>query len=292
MQGGSRSVLITGASTGIGFACATHLAYRGWTVFAGVRRPEDAQRLARFGAGEALAPILLDVTSRESLERAVGEVSEAVSGAGLGALVNNAGIMGAVGPLEYQELDQFRSVLDVNLLGTVAATRAFLPLLRKQRGRVVNMGSLQGWQAVPFASAYASTKWALVGMTQVLRLELAPWGLSASIVEPGAVETPIWRKTALPLAEFAARGGPGAERYGGWARALEGVMERTRSRCIPPEAVARAVERVLRARRPKFRYVVGAEARTIAWGSRFAPDWLRDWILRAYFRVPRLREPS
>jgi NAD(P)-dependent dehydrogenase (short-subunit alcohol dehydrogenase family) len=291
-RGGPRSVLITGASTGIGFACATHLAERGWTVFAGVRRAEDAQRLVVSAARGALTPVLLDVTSITSLERSVREVDAALAGSGLGALVNNAGVVGSVEPLEFQALDAFRATLEVNLIGTLATTQAFLPLLRRARGRVINMGSLQGWQAVPFAGGYAATKWALVGLTQVLRLELAPWGLAASVVEPGIVETPIWRKASEPLAALAASRGPVADRYGKWASTLEGVLARARQRGISARAVARAVERVLRARRPRLRYVVGAEARAIAWGAGFAPSSLRDPLLRAYFRIPRLREPS
>ncbi len=293
MAEASRSILITGASSGIGYACALHLAERGWTVFAGVRRAEDARRVARSTDRGGVVPVLLDVTSRDSLGRAVAHVQGAVAGGGLAGLVNNAGIGGSPGPLELQDLRDFRTTLDVNLVGALATTQAFLPMLRKQRGRVINMGSLQAWQAVPFAGAYASSKWAMVGFTQVLRLELAPWGLFASVIEPGAVKTPIWRKAADPLSAFSpGDDAPGAELYAPYAHRLGAVLERVERRAITADAVARVVERVMHARRPKLRYVVGAEARVVSFASRALPTWLLDRALHAFFHIPRSRPPS
>ncbi|MGD1157325.1 MAG: SDR family oxidoreductase, partial [Terriglobia bacterium] len=185
------AVVITGASTGIGEACALHLDKLGFRVFAGIRKAADAEAL-RHRASARLVPIRLDVSDETEVEQAARNVTEALRGEGLAGLVNNAGIVVA-GMLEFLPLDALRRQLEVNVVGQVAVTQAFLPHLRKARGRIVNIGSVSGLIAGPFSGAYAASKFALEALTDALRVELRPWKIHVSIVEPGNIQTPIWK---------------------------------------------------------------------------------------------------
>ena len=168
------AVVVTGASTGIGAACALDCAGRGMTVFAGVRDPRAGEALAAKG-GPSLIPITLDVTDEPSIARSVEVVQRVVGEAGLRGLVNNAGI--AIGsPLEVIALSQLRKQLEVNVIGQIAVTQAFLPLLRRGRGRIVNMGSIAGRGTIPLLGPYSASKFALEALTDALRMELQPWG--------------------------------------------------------------------------------------------------------------------
>src|SRR4249920_2929488 len=188
------AVVVTGASTGIGAACALDCAGRGMTVFAGVRDHRAGEALAAKG-GPSLLPITLDVTDESSIMRSVEMVQRVVGEGGLGGLVNNAGIV--IGsPLEVIPLPQLRKQLEVNVIGQIAVTQAFLPVLRRARGRIVNMGSIAGRTTMPFLGPYSMSKFALEAMTTALRLELDTWGIEVSIVEPGAIATPIWEKSS------------------------------------------------------------------------------------------------
>ncbi len=174
-QGG---IVITGASSGIGEACALYLDGLGCRVFAGVRNPVDGESL-KAKASARLMPVLLDVTDVASIDRAVETVKAAV---GMAGLVNTAGIGGG-GPLEVVPPAELRKVLEVNVVGPVAVTQAFLPLLRLGRGRIVNMGSIAGLAATPFIGPYSASKFALEALTDAMRLELRPWGIHVSIVD-------------------------------------------------------------------------------------------------------------
>jgi NAD(P)-dependent dehydrogenase (short-subunit alcohol dehydrogenase family) len=174
------AVVVTGASTGIGAACALRLDHLGFQVFAGVRRKEDAQAL-QAKASPQLMPIFLDVTDLDSITAAMHKVAITVGNSGLIGLVNNAGI--AVGaPLEFIPITEFRKQLEVNVTGQLAVTQAFLPLLRLAKGRIVNMGSITGRSATPFLGAYSASKFALEALTDALRLELRPWGIWVAIL--------------------------------------------------------------------------------------------------------------
>src|SRR5229473_2438069 len=183
------NVLITGASSGIGEGCALRLDALGYRVFAGVRKPADSDALRGKSSGW-LTPVSLDVTSAESIAGAVA----ALGGVTLAGLVNNAGVAIA-GPLELVPMDLWRRQMEVNVMGPVAVTQAFLPQLRAGRGRIVNIGSIAGRSALPLAGPYCASKHALEGLTDSLRMEVRRWGISVSIVEPGAVKTPIWDKS-------------------------------------------------------------------------------------------------
>jgi len=278
--------VITGASTGIGAACALHLDRLGWRVFAGVRRQADADTL-KAQSSPRLTPISLDVTDTVSISTAASAVAGAVGQAGLGGLVNNAGIV-VPGPIEFLPLTDLRRQLEINVVGQVAVTQAFLPLIRAGRGRIVNMGSISGRMATPFTGAYAASKFALEALTDALRLELAPWGISVSIVEPGAVATPIWEKSAR-TAE-AMLGSVQPEALVLYAEAIEAVKRTAADaakRAVDPVDVARIVEHALTAARPRTRYVVGREAKFRAAMALFVPDRVRDNLVAKAMGLPK-----
>jgi NAD(P)-dependent dehydrogenase (short-subunit alcohol dehydrogenase family) len=284
-QPGSQFVLITGASTGIGAACVRGCAKRGMTVFAGVRSLQAGHAL-KATAGEDVIPLQLDVTDGASIASAAEIVRHHVREKGLSGLVNNAGI--AIGsPLELIPLDQLRRQLDVNVIGLVAVTQALLPLLRRGRGRIVNMGSIAGRGTIPMMGPYSASKHALEALTDALRLELYPWGIEVSIIEPGAVATPIWNKslsTALELEDKIPAEGKGL--YELAAQRIRDAVARAEDRAIPPEAVVRAVVHALTARRPKTRYLVGSDAKVRAIMLKWLPDRVQDWILKRVLHLP------
>lgn len=285
LQGTARFVLITGASTGIGAACAIGCAGQGMTVFAGVRNPEAGAALRARG-GAAIIPLELDVTDGESIKRAAGMVERHVGDAGLFGLVNNAGI--AIGsPLELIPLAQLRRQLEVNVVGQIAVTQAVLPLLRQARGRIVNMGSIAGRGTIPMTGPYAASKHALEAVTDALRLELYPWGIEVSIIEPGAIATPIWDKS-LQISLDVEKDMPVEAKhlYEAAAARIRETMSMAAARAIPPDAVVKAVLHALTAKRPKTRYLVGRDAKLRAIMLKWLPDRLQDWILKKVLKLP------
>lgn len=283
---GPPAVVITGASTGIGESCARRLDRIGYRVFAGVRSPEAAARL-RDGTSDRLTPLMLDVTDAGSIASAANTVGEYVAERGLRGLVNNAGIA-VPGPLEYLPIDDLRQQLEVNVVGQVAVTQAFLPLLRRDRGRIINMGSISGILATPFIGPYAASKFALEAISDALRVELRPWGIEVILIEPGAIATPIWEKGQSRADDLEERLPPEAhERYGEAIAALRTFAREADNRGLPPDAVAKVVARALRAKRPKTRYLVGTDARLQKTVARVLPDRLRDRVLAAYLKLPR-----
>ncbi|MBO1437244.1 SDR family oxidoreductase [Meiothermus sp. CFH 77666] len=271
-----KTVLITGASTGIGEACALWLQDRGYRVFAGVRKNTDAEALQQKSKGH-LTPVLLDVADEASIRKAVQFVLTQTPK--LEGLVNNAGIAVA-GPLEFVPLQELRRVLEVNVVGQVAVTQAFLPLLREARGRIVLMSSISGRVAAPLMGPYAASKFALEAIGDALRRELAPWGIEVSIIEPGNIQTPIWRKGIAWGEALKEQLSPDATQlYGG---AIDGILRYIRGqdgRGLHPNEVAKVVEQALVSARPKTRYVVGRDARVGALLARMLPDrWVDRFI--------------
>src|SRR4051812_16902656 len=265
------AVVITGASTGIGATCAAHLSSLGYRVFAGVRKPEDAERAREAGH----EPLTIDVTDADSIRSAVEQVGDTP----LSGLVNNAGIAVA-GPLEFIPIDEFRRQLDVNVVGQVAVTQAFLPALRKARGRIVNMGSIGGRGALPLLSPYAASKFALEGITDSLRRELRSWGMHVAIVEPGAIATPIWDKSRAANEEVAKDAPPEAQQlYGKLIERIRAESATLGETGLPPIEVAKAVEHALTASRPKTRYLVGREAKGRATAAALLPDRAFDALV-------------
>ncbi|HXR60371.1 MAG TPA: SDR family oxidoreductase [Solirubrobacterales bacterium] len=256
-----RSVLVTGASTGIGRAIALRLDEAGWRVFAGVRDEADGEALREAGSPR-IAPVSLDVTEPEQIAAAAARIDEESDG-GLGGLVNNAGI-GVPGPLETLPLEDFRRQLEVNLVAYVAVTQALLPQIRRAKGRVVFISSIGGRIALPFAGAYHVSKFGTEAVGDVFRQELRPWGLRVSIVEPGTIDTPIWERSRRRADEVEARSPKTDLLYGAAMEKLRGAMRAAAERGIPPEKVAKAVAHALESPRPRSRYLVGLDAQVQA----------------------------
>lgn len=272
-----KTILITGASKGIGRATALHLDAQGFRVFAGVRSEEDARSL-REAASEQLAPLMLDVTHQHSIDTAAHTVTQA-SPQGVAGVVNNAGMVVA-GPLEFLPLDRLREQLEVNVVGALGVTQAFMPLIRAAHGRVVNVSSINGRIVSPFGGPYGASKFALEGLSDALRMELRRWRIPVIVIEPGAIDTPIWETSARRAASIAEELPEEAKRlYGRVMAALAERSSRPPKHAIPAERVARVIARALTARRPKTRYLVGRDARLGAAIARLLPDRIIDWIL-------------
>lgn len=276
------SVLITGASTGIGRAAALRLDAAGWRVLAGVRRDEDGDSL-RETASARLEPLFLDVTDAAQIA-AAAERAESEAG-GLGGLVNNAGVA-IPGPLETLPIEEFRRQLEINLTGQVAVTQAMLPALRGGvPGRVAFISSIGGRVAFPMTGAYHAAKFGIEAVGDVFRQELRPWGIAVSIVEPGSIDTPIWERGERIADEEGARSPRREALYGQALERYREVIRQTAERGIPPEKVARAIERALVSRRPRSRYLVGLDARVQARLKILLPDRVLDRIVARAMRV-------
>lgn len=272
-----KSVLITGASTGIGRASALRLDAEGWRVFAGVRREEDAESLRQAGS-ERLVPLMLDVTDTEQIASGAGRIGEA----GLDGLVNNAGVA-VPGPLEALPIEDFRRQIEVNMTAQVAVTQAMLPAIRRSRGRVVFITSIGGLMAFPMFGAYHAAKFGLEAVGDVFRRELRPWGISVSVVEPGSIATEIWDRGQSEADAFLERASDDqVELYGSAIAAYREVARQTAARGIPPEKVAKAISHALTARRPRTRYLVGADARAQAVFNRLLPDRVVDRVISRF----------
>jgi NAD(P)-dependent dehydrogenase (short-subunit alcohol dehydrogenase family) len=278
------AILITGSSTGIGEACALHLDGLGFRVFAGVRRDADGEAL-RKKSSPRLTPVHLDVTDAASIAAARETISRECDG--LAGLVNNAGIVIA-GPLEIVPIEEFRKQFEVNVIGQLAVMQVFLALLRKARGRIVLMGSISGRLATPFIGAYACSKFALEAMADALRVELMPWGVEVSIVEPGSIATPIWEKSRKHSGEVA-RTIPAETRelYHRQYEAMRKAAKETGEAGIPAVEVAKVVERALTAARPKTRYLVGPDAKRRARLVKFIPDRTLDRMIVKQLGLPK-----
>ncbi|MGW4049336.1 SDR family oxidoreductase [Streptomyces sp. NPDC004779] len=285
-----RAVLVTGASTGLGRACALHLERSGFRVFAGIRAEADAGSLLREAAHGRLSTVRVDVTDEKSVTEAAEEIdatlaADAHDGAdGPGALwglVNNAGVCVSA-PLECVTPERLRWQLETNVVGQLAVTRAFLPQLRRSRGRIVNVTSGIGTLAVPYLGAYAAAQFAKEAMSDVLRRELRGFGIGVSVVQPGAIMTPIWTKVS-DVARSALDGAPGdiAELYRArFERFLAHNEQQARESGTTPQDMARAVARALTEAAPRTRYRVGADVRRVALLARLLPDRALDRYLR------------
>jgi NAD(P)-dependent dehydrogenase (short-subunit alcohol dehydrogenase family) len=277
------SVVITGASTGIGNASALHLDSQGFKVFAGVRKEKDADALKK-KASDELIPVLIDVTDSSSINNAVKVVTKIIGEDGLHGLVNNPGIL-VGGPLEFLPISEFRKVFEVNILGHVRVIQAFLPLLRKRKGRIVNIGSMAGRITPPFVTPYTASKYAMESITDALRMELRPWRISVSIIEPGRVRTPM-REKSMAASESLVKNLP-LEAHRLYGPALSVFKFRKKEpKEISPLIVAKAVEHALTAKRPKARYVIGKDAKYLSLLGPLLPDRLVDWIIMKHLRIP------
>jgi len=273
------TVLVTGASSGIGLATAQLLAQAGFRVLAGVRCDRGREAVCA-GSPSNLTPVCLDVTRAEHVDRLIPEIRQ-LSPGGLYGLVNNAGI-GPPSAVELTDIDELRRILEVNTLAPLRMIQGCLPLLREGRGRVVNISSMNGYISLPMVGAYSASKFALEALSDALRIELRPWNIPISLVRPGQVGTAIFDKARLALVERSQSIPPelitGYERL--YARAAK-FNERGAKAATPPAAVARVVLKALRARRPKLRYLVGADARGLQLAQSLMPTRWMDSVIAA-----------
>ncbi len=273
-----KSVLVTGASSGIGRATALHLDSLGWRVFAGVRKEKDAKAL-RTQTSDRFAVVLLDITDDAAVASAAEEIEEALGGGALDGLVNNAGLA-IPGPLECLPMDEFRAQIDVNLTAQVAVTQAMLPMLRRGKGRIVFITSIGGRIAFPYMGPYHASKFGLEAVGDCLRQELRPWGLEVVIVEPGSVATDIWARGDAKGDEILEKLSPrGRELYESRLQKMRKTMTKTGDRGVEPQVVADVIEDALTAGKPKKRYLVGRDAKIQARVKKFIPDRIFDVIV-------------
>lgn len=275
------TVLITGASRGIGRATASRLAAAGWDVIAGVRREDDAERLARESAGRIKA-VTLDITRVDqvaALEQALPDRLDAV--------VNNAGIV-VGGPVEAVPLDELRRQLETNVVGQVAVTQAVLPRIRRSRGRIVFVSSLSGRFSTPMTGAYSASKFALEALADALRIELRPWGIAVVLVEPAQTDTDMWG-TAMDLLESteADLTDEQAQLYRSHIAGQRKSIPKSQKVAAPAEGVAGVIERALTVGRPSARYVVGTTPKVTSAVAQFLPTRLRDAMLAGASGISR-----
>jgi NAD(P)-dependent dehydrogenase (short-subunit alcohol dehydrogenase family) len=256
-----RTVLVTGASTGIGRTTALFLAQQGAHVIAGMRTPREL--------GPRIAPVELDITDAEHVARLARHP--------LDGLVNNAGIA-TTGPLEFLPLDELRRQLEVNVIAQLAVTQACMPALRAHHGRIVNVSSISGRVALPLYGPYAASKFALEALSDSLRREQSD--VPVVLVEPGSVATPIWdRSLAAADALYDAMPPLAHERYGRLVSKLRAMAETQGKEGEPPEAVARIIATALATPHPRTRYVIGRNARIQAALARALPGRAMDKVL-------------
>lgn len=281
----TRSVLITGASTGIGEATALHLASKGMTVFAGVRKEADGQALVDRAEG-ALTPVIVDVADGDSIASCKTEVMAALGDADLDGLVNNAGIT-VQGLLEYLPLDDLRRQLEVNVTGQLAVTQAFLPTLRKTKGRIVFVSSIAGrTPSLPFIGPYSASKSALECLADAFRVELRPTGIQVALIEPGSIATPIWDKGDATFEDLVS-GLPdeAKQQYGASMERARKLAAASGRRGIPALKVAVKIEHALTASHAHARYLVGNDARLRAYVESPLPERIRDSLIARTLRL-------
>lgn len=287
MSSRRKTILVTGASTGIGRDISIALARRGYTVFAGVRNTQAAEELERAGesATGVLSSVRLDVTDDSSVARAIEKISE--EAAGLDGLVNNAGIAVA-GPLETVTNEDFAKQFEVNVFGVHRVTRASLPLLRKVTGRIVNISSVSGRISTPIMGPYCASKFALEAYSDALRREVEPQGIRVSVVEPGPIKTPIWEKSLKDAqSTLDALTSEQASLYGDLIRKIQEVANDAQKKAPPPEVVVKLVLHALESDAPKIRYPVGPSVKFASFLANVVPDPLLDRIMRQQMRLLR-----
>lgn len=251
-----KSIVITGVSTGIGFATAETLIARGYRVFGSVRKAADAERVQK-ALGPSLTPLLFDVTDSGAMAAAVAQVKAAVGDQGLAGLINNAGVAGSA-PLMHVPMQDVRHTFDINVFGLLAVTQAFLPLLGARAGathapgRIVNLSSISGGLVFPLVSVYAASKHAVEALSDGLRRELSIYGIQVSMLEPGVIKTPIWDKGNTPEEDLRYA----STDYAQAMAAQPAMFAKELKKAKPISVVTDAIVHALEARRPKARYVL------------------------------------
>ena len=268
------SVLVTGAGRGIGKSIVEHLAARGWDVIAGVRSERDAAAVTALDP-QRISSVILDVTDAGHIAALNGSLPER-----LDAIVNNAGVV-VTGPMETVTPDEWRKQLEINVIGQLAVTQAVLPRLRKSRGRVVFISSVNGRLSMPLIGAYCASKFALEAAADALRMELRPWHIGVAIVEPSQTSTDMWHTADDMVEQAVATLTP--EHRDLYARHIAGMKKMipvAQKMAVPAQRVSAVVEEALTARRPRARYVVGAGPKLQVALMTNLPAWARDRVLR------------
>jgi NAD(P)-dependent dehydrogenase (short-subunit alcohol dehydrogenase family) len=279
-------VVVTGTSTGIGAATVSRLATLGFHVFAGVRREEDAEA-ARSAANGNVTPLMIDITDATMIAAAAKAVERAAGDRGLAGLVNNAGIV-TIGPLEFQPLDDFRRQLEVNLIGHLAVIQAFLPLIRRGHGRIVNVGSIGGLLVLPLEGAYSASKFGLEALSDALRLELRQWKIPVSHVDPGVTDTPIFGKTLVELEQaLGALHEQGHHRYDAQFAAIRKAVEKLPDQAAPADDLAEAIASALTEKKPETRYHAGHGSKEAFMAARTLSDHAKDLAVAHEIGLPK-----
>jgi NAD(P)-dependent dehydrogenase (short-subunit alcohol dehydrogenase family) len=287
MRNGSteRQVVVTGAASGIGRATALALARGGFGVYAGVRKAADAEALEKLGEGR-IKGLVIDVTDRASIAAATQRLEAELGGRGLHGLVNNAGI-GSSCPLEFQPLDEFRKVYDVNVFGLVAVTQAMLGLIRQGQGRIVNIGSVGDRFTVPFGAALCSSKAAVRSVTEALRMELHPFGIHVCLIQPTSIATPaVTRFKDEAEARLASLPEEALALYGRQYRTFVKRAVEEERRGSAPDVVAHAVYEALTERVPATRRLAGKGRAVFAFLTHFVPDRPLDFLRFVLLGLP------
>jgi NAD(P)-dependent dehydrogenase (short-subunit alcohol dehydrogenase family) len=272
----ARTILITGATTGIGKHAAVTLARKGHRVFATGRNLEALGRVVAEAATPTLEALRLDVTDAASIASAVEEVGRRTSGEGVYALVNNAGY-GLAGPLEEVSDADLRAQFDTNFFGLMAVTRAFLPAMRARRaGRIVNVSSSGGRVSIPMVGAYHASKFAVEALSDALRMELAHLGVRVVLIEPGPIESEFGNRLVAEVEKYRRPDSPYAPIYG----RIDAMKARANAFAAPPDCVTRAIEKAIVGRWPRARYVMPFSTRLGVWLSAFVPTFVLDAVMK------------
>jgi NAD(P)-dependent dehydrogenase (short-subunit alcohol dehydrogenase family) len=284
-----KHVLITGTSTGIGRECALYLARKGFVVLAAARRESDAPVVETVGY-QQICPLRLDVTDGDSIAAAAQRVREVVGSAGLCGLVNNAGI-GVLGPIEFVPIDGWRKQFEVNVFGQVMVTQAMLPLLRDHvarfghgSARIINITSIGGRLAQPILGPYTASKFALEAISDSLRFELRRQGIRICVIQPGAVQSEIWRKGEEQTMNFPSDG-PARKLYAQVITGVQTIAKQASKTAVPADRVAEVVEKCLTKRRPRTRYLIGKDAKSAAFFQSILPTTWFDAIMTKVMKI-------
>lgn len=271
-----KSVLVTGASSGIGWATSLALAERGWRVFAAVRKESDAARLKEASSGK-VTTVIMDITDYDSVRRGAKQIGEMVGSAGLDGLFNNAGIS-VQGPIEIVPIEMFEQQIRVNVFGHLFVTQTFLPLIRRAKGRIVFMSSESGRVTLPLVGPYSASKFAIEAVANAFRVELLPSNIRVSLVEAATIKTPMWEKIDTTTEKvLASLSREAKELYRAELDTLAYFPQKQANTGIPMEKVVGVILRALTASRPKARYVVGWEAWLFIVLYKIFPTGLVDW---------------
>ncbi len=281
----SKSVLITGASTGIGQASAFYLSDKGFQVFASVRNEEDADLLVKESSGK-IHPLIFDLTDYNARDQAIHDLKEQLSGNALYAIINNAALMWP-GPLEFYPIPKLREHFEINLVGTIALIQACLPMIRASKGRIINISSAQERLPTPFFGPYTISKLGMRALHQVLRLELMPWAIECVLIIPGAVKTPMWKKFLNNTEDSFLETSEARELYGNLYRAMIQGAADMYDKSIPANTVARAIEKALTDKRPKPEITVGPDAKFFCTPLGRFSTRVREKILSTLLKLPK-----